>query len=100
MAELDSSMYADSINRKYPINSKTATLQSYVDAVHSGDINMPLVQDGLCKAASFYGITRWPEEEKPQDPVPEQITYQVGDGTLSMSKIATTDDVKAAVDFI
>lgn len=98
MAELDKECFADQSRKKYPIFSKQAALESFkefkddIDKYEQQDITR--ITNNFIKAANAFDICYNVAE---QEGSPQVDTYDTSAGTLTISKIASKQNLE---DFI
>lgn len=98
MAELDKECFADQSRKKYPIFSKQAALESFkefkddIDKYEQQDITR--ITNNFIKAANAFDICY---NVSQQEASPQVDTYDTSAGTLTISKIASQQNLE---DFI
>lgn len=103
MDNLDKNCFAYPSMRKYPVHTKEAALNSWSDFCEEKQ-SIPKVlateiTEVFQKAASYHEITLDPIV-KEASVEPEVVHFGTEDGGISMSKIASANDVEAAATFI
>lgn len=93
MNDLNKNWYADSINKKYPLDSQQAVLDSY--KLYTNDkkdfslVKCAALQAKFDKAKEFYGI-----QDKPLNNADQDTIQQSQDGfTVAMPKMASTSGI-------